>query len=29
MLNKLDMVKKLEIEDIPVNIMSFRIYLLV
>lgn len=25
MLNKLDMVKKLEIEDIPVNIMSFRI----
>lgn len=29
MLNKLDMVKKLEIEDIPVNIMSFRIYLLI
>lgn len=29
MLNKLDMVKKLEIEDIPVNIMSFKIYLLI
>lgn len=29
MLSKLDMVKKLEIEDIPVNIMSFRIYLLI